>query len=206
MIIDNPSLHRFIHVTRDDVTALIEHSLAPPFSHRALCIALHYQCFLQSADLAGTWARADSGYVPRQGELTSGSFIWRGLTMEDIKIDGDLTIRLRSAPQPLVFDAGACDLVTGVISTFTKRQRTGAVGCSSRRQPWPDIHSYVESIRGLVRAASYMERVRDRNIGPADLRVSGIQEAVEAGASLDAIHARATCGGRLSAPWINEPR
>lgn len=177
---------RFAHVTREEVNVLIGHTLATPWPHAALCIALHYQCFLEPSDLAGAWAKSAPGYVPARGEVAYTGFVWRGLTMQDIVTDGGLKLTLAGTTKALVFDPGECDLVTAVLAPFTRRQRTGPVACKSDRKPWSDTDAYVEFIRGFARAAFVTKKIHTANIGPAELRASGLARAVSHGASPDA--------------------
>lgn len=181
----SPAAHRFARVTREEVKVLIDHTLAGPWPHAALCIALHYQCFLEPSELAGAWAKTVPGYVHRRGEVANVGFVWRGLTMEDIVTDGELQITLASTANVLVFSLDECDLVTAVLASLTKRQRTGPVACTSYRKPWPDTGAYVEFIRGFARAAFVTKKIHTANIGPGDLRASGLEEATSNGASPD---------------------
>ena len=182
-----PTSQRFAHITRADVSALIDHTLGGPWPHAALCIALHYQCLLNTTDLAGSWAKTAAGYVPGHGEVAYVGFVWRGLTMEEIVVDGELKITLPGTAKALVFDLDKCDLVTAVLASLTRRQRKGPVACRSDRKPWSNTDAYEEFIRGFGRAAFITKKIRTANIGPADLRASGLEQAMANGPSLDAI-------------------
>jgi hypothetical protein len=194
----SPAAHRFACVTREEVNVLIDHTLAGPWPHAALCIALHYQCFLEPSELAGAWAKTAPGYVPARGEVAYVGLAWRGLTVEDIVVDGELKMTLPSSAKVLVFSVNECDLVTAVLASLTKRQRTGPIACTSYRKPWPDTGAYVEFIRGFARAAFVTKKIRTANIGPADLRASGLEEATSNGSSPDGQDPRTAAVKRLA--------
>lgn len=86
----------------------------------ALAYALQFECFLRQTDVIGRWEPFDSAQSPHQGEIVVGKRIWRGMTMDMITLDDDLTIRTSKTGQPVVHALSACELVVYCLNSQSR--------------------------------------------------------------------------------------
>jgi hypothetical protein len=148
----------------------------------ALTQAVAFDCMFRQGDIRGDWREESLTYVLRPGEVQRGSKIWSGMTIDQLRPGGVLSVRTSKTGQPVAHAIDKCTLVMRCLERLDRSNPFAPVAARPDGKPWADRQSFAKAWRKYATAAGL-----PKNVWNMDTRASAITEAAASGVSDDDI-------------------